>query len=284
MVKIQMMIKNILVPVDFSECAIGALETAILFANQYNAEIHLIHVQDAIKPIGWRHNRTSEEEFKIELSKEREIAYKELNDLSKQFNGPKYKLSVHSGSVVDAVQAYAANNSIDLIIIGSHGASGKQEYFIGSNAQKIIRRVPSNILVVKESMQDLNLKNVVYASNFDQRELETLKLFRDLILPFNPTVHLVHINTDPFFGLPFSIIKEVMDSQKDLFSTMKVKTHYFKDYSVDSGVRHISEELQADLIAISNHLKRPIKRIFSGSSVEALANHSDLPVLSLDYE
>ncbi|MFT7452175.1 MAG: nucleotide-binding universal stress UspA family protein, partial [Patescibacteria group bacterium] len=52
----------------------------------------------------------------------------------------------------------------------------------------------------------------------------------------------------------------------------------------DAGIRHLSDELGADLIAISNEKRHPIKRIFSGSNVEALVNHAEIPILSIDFK
>lgn len=64
---------------------------------------------------------------------------------------------------------------------------------------------------------------------------------------------------------------------------MEVKIHFYKDYTVEAGIRHMSESIEADLVSLSNHNRRPLKRIFSGSNVEALINHSQIPVLSIDF-
>jgi nucleotide-binding universal stress UspA family protein len=59
--------------------------------------------------------------------------------------------------------------------------------------------------------------------------------------------------------------------------------HVYKDLSIDEGVRSFSKEIKADLVAISNHERHPIKRMLIGSNVELLINHSELPVLTIDY-
>ena len=56
-----------------------------------------------------------------------------------------------------------------------------------------------------------------------------------------------------------------------------------QDLSVEHGIRVFAEELGADLIAISNHERHPVRRILRGSTVEALVNHAAIPVLSIDY-
>jgi hypothetical protein len=90
------------------------------------------------------------------------------------------------------------------------------------------------------------------------------------IKPFEPVVHLVYVNTDPFWGLPYSIIQQEMQEYKKLCKILPCITHYYRDFTVEHGVRHLSEKLNASLIAISNQQRHPIKRILTGSNVEFL--------------
>ncbi|MCB0635227.1 MAG: universal stress protein, partial [Lewinella sp.] len=60
-------------------------------------------------------------------------------------------------------------------------------------------------------------------------------------------------------------------------------THLYRDLNPERGIRGLATELGADLIGISNLHRHPLKRVLSGSTVEALVNHSHLPVLSIDF-
>jgi len=274
-------LKNILVPTDFSYCAADALATAALFAQQFNASIHLLHVMTPADH--WPKGKASTEERKALDDLELQQTMTSLQELASKYKGINFNLKAEAGSLVDTVAKYAKDEDVDLIIMGSHGVGGKQEFFIGSNTQKVIRQVRHNVLVVKDTPSELNFKRVIFASNFDERDKDAFLRFKKFVAPFSPEVHLVHINTDPFFELPYGIMKGVMAEAETLFAPLKVKSHYLKDFSVDAGVRHLSENIDADLIGISNHVKHPLKRIFSGSNVEALVNHSEIPVLSLDF-
>ncbi|NNE29652.1 MAG: universal stress protein [Saprospiraceae bacterium] len=273
--------EKILVPIDFSDCSRNALRTASLFAEKFGSPIRLIHV---IEPAPERRSRRAiEDELKSELEREHQSAEEQLHALAKEFSISDYSSVIKHGLVQKAIFEDLQENPADLIIMGSHGSSGKHEYFIGSNTQKVIRQVRCKVLVVKKAIESLEFKNVVFASSFDQREHDSLKRFRKFVEQFKPKVHLVFVNTDPFFGLPYGIIKDVMAEAKSYFEPLEVELHIKKDLSADQGIRHISETISADLIGISNYVRHPIKRIFSGSTVEALVNHSDIPVLSIDY-
>ena len=91
------------------------------------------------------------------------------------------------------------------------------------------------------------------------------------------------INTSGWFGQPSLLMKEAMKDFKELCEGYNCKTHFYRDLSVDVGIRHFAKEVNADLIAVSNQNRHPLKRIFSGSNVEALVNHCESPVLSLDF-
>ena len=99
-----------------------------------------------------------------------------------------------------------------------------------------------------------------------------------------PEIHLVNVNTPGWFSQPYALSKSAMDDFKELCYPLKCYTHFYKDLNVDAGIRHLSEDIKADLVTISNFERHPIKRIFSGSSVEALVNHSEIPVLSIDLK
>ena len=84
----------------------------------------------------------------------------------------------------------------------------------------------------------------------------------------------------PVRSLSRSCYRTFREACKPLVS----KAHVFRALSIDDGIRSFSEKIGADLIVISNHERHPLKRMLIGSNVEALVNHSSLPVLTIDFE
>ena len=273
--------KNILVPIDFSDCSLHALDTAQLFAKKTKARLHVMHVLEPI--LGLQASHFQEAELLTARQLALQSAHAKLNELMSTTSHTNYEVIVVEQQLITAISDYCEAQQIDLIIMGSFGLSGVKEYLIGSNTQKVIRKIHATTLVVKKAMTELELNSVIFASDFDTREIEALLKFKAFIMPFAPKVHLVHINEDPFFGSPYVVIKEAMKQAALRFAPLEVETHIFRELTVDKGIRALSEQLDADLIGISNHVKRPLKRIFSGSNVEALVNHAEAPVLSIDF-
>ena len=274
---------DILVPTDFSACAEYALEAAVLMAKKNkDAVIHFLHV---VEPFP-----TSKTDFlddamiQKEMNQEKENALILMAALHDEHPGPTYKIHVEVGKVIDVIEDFAEKIDADLIIVGSHGASEDFKLYMGSNAQKIVRKIRRKILVVKDSFKSANLNEVVFASGFNTSERPAMLEFKNFVQSFAKKVHLVYINTNLFFGLPKNVIRDVMKEAETAFHPLEVETHYFNDYTIEEGIERISKKLGTGLIGISNFSKKPLKRIFSGSNVEALVNHSDLPVLSIDFQ
>ncbi len=273
--------KNILVPTDFSACAGNALDAAVKFAEKFDAVVHLLHL--APLPVDWQERSGSEQAADPEsrqLIANTEVLLREIADAYPNLS---MQTTVRGGKLADAITATVNEKGIDLVIMGSHGASGKSEYFIGSNTQKVVRSVHCPVLVVKHKLENIEFDRVVFASNFNESERDAFLRFKEFVKPFIPEIHLVMVHTSSLFDPPYTLSQEAMEEFKTLCHPFKCEIHIFRDFTIEKGIRSFSEEIGATLIGISNHNRHPIKRMLIGSNVEALVNHSNLPILSVDY-
>ena len=273
--------KNLLIPTDFSACAEHAVDAGMKLAARFDAKVHLLNKVNL--PSGWS-KMTEDQKNTIEESNQTiRNARVLLEEIKERYPDLDISISHSSEKLIDAIKTYAVEHGIDFMVMGSHGASGKNEYFIGSNTQKVIRSVHCPVLVVKDKIEDLDFSKVVFASSFNENEKAPFLRFKDFVKHFIPEIHLVAIHTSSMFDPPYILSKEAMESFKELCHPFTCHTHIFRDFTVEQGVRSFAEEIGAQLIGISNYHRHPIKRVLMGSNVEALINHSNLPVLSVDY-
>ncbi len=265
--------KNILVPTDFSACANNAVDAAYQLAERFESKVHLLHAIPRDLP------GQDEAEWMQEVANANIL----LKDIRERYPAIDTTALSIAGKLPALMKEYVQANSIDLIVMGSHGAGGKQEYFIGSNTQKSVRSVYCPVLVVKDKIEDLNFDKVVFASNFNRDEMVAFMVFKDFVKHFIPEIHLVMVHTSSLFDPPYSLSKEAMKDFEELCAPFAVKSHIHRDFTIEKGIRSFSDEIGASLIGISNHYRHPLKRMLVGSNVEALVNHSNLPVLSIDY-
>ncbi len=270
--------KTIIVPTDFSDYSDRAVEAATKLAGRFGAGIILFHCLE----LPQKTNIEDDEEFIEETYNSRQNA----DLLLTKYTFPAdiiVRKVIRRGSVSEELSKFVETEKVDLIVLGSHGVKGFKTRFMGTNAQKTVRAVHVPVLVIKKGFSD-SLKNVIFASNFNESEQEVFSRFVEFILPFNPTLHLLYIKDSDFWDMTYTLAHEIMDKFVAIASPLSCETHVQRDFSSSGGVLRYIEKNYADMVAISNHERHPVKRIFMGSTVEALVNFAQIPVLSFDFE
>ena len=273
--------KSILIPTDFSLCAQNAENAGMQLAKKFGAEVYLFHHVDL--PKNWESLSVSEREGHPNALKkiyEVEASFERIRML---FPDIIIETHITGGDWIDRLRQFVEQKNIDLIVMGSHGTSGKNEFFIGSNTQKVVRRVHCPILVIKEPLKKVAFNKVIYASSFNLTEKVAFLKFKDFIKPFLPEIHLVTIHNSEFLDGPLILQNEVLKDYAELSKPFTAHTHIVEHFTIDGGIRLLAENIGADLVVVSNHYKRPLKRMLVGSNVEALVNHANMPVLTIDF-
>lgn len=275
---------KILVPTDFSIYADYAFNAALLLAKKLDAEIHLYNSADI--PDDWEdlkpYIRYLDTDNKVAAIKVRN----QLKKLKYKAREIDVKCVYHytGGKFLKNITEITDKVDFDLILMGSHGVSGKEEWFFGSNTQKVIRMLHKNVLVVKEELTNLDFNRVLFVTGLDKEDKEAFRKFLSFIEPFQPEeIHIMTVDTASFFTQPEILVRQVLKEFKQIAEGQNVKTHFYPDFTIDAGIRHFSEEFNIDLVAMSNHVRHPLKRIFTGSNVEMVVNHMKAPVFVIDY-
>ena len=276
--------KNILVATDFSGCAINAMNMGLALAEYFDATIHYLTTMDDNRngeALGFSllANSVAKKEFLENVNVLFEKWKKEA-----AVRNIKIKTICTSGKILPILKDYVHKNHIDFVVMGSHGDSGVKGFLIGSNCQKVVRALHVPVFIVKDQVIKYEFNQVVFASSFKEEEKASFQKFLDFIQKFKPEViYLVAVNTLNSFAKSTEEMEKNLDEFAKQCKFAKCEKHIYPDLLVEAGVRHFSEKINADLIVISNHNRHPIKRIFAGSTVEALIQNSNLPVLSIDF-
>ena len=273
--------KKIIVPVDFSQHSEFALKAAALLAKKNDAQIYALHMLDMIdgslnESANYQQEKTffllklAEKKFKTFLKKDY------LKDV-------KVTPIVKHFKVFSEVNEIAKNENADLIIMGSHGASGLKEFFVGSNTEKVIRFSEIPVLVVKNELADFNFDNIVFPTDFSDEIVNTYIQAKEVVKDFNGNLHLLYVNT-PFDNFKTSAEMEnlaVNFLNKAEGNTDKLKdVNFVSDRTIEKGILNFSNTVGADLIAVSTHGRKGLSHVFRGSLSEDIANHASLPILT----
>ena len=147
-------IRKILIPIDFSQHSKKALSYAASFAKQFGAMLHIIYVvEPVIYPSDFAIGQLTFPNIENEM---REKAELEMENLLKNstIKGFRLKKIVKDGIPFVEVTAYAQEEKIDLIILATHGHTGVEHILFGSTAEKIVRKAPCPVLVVRSEEHD----------------------------------------------------------------------------------------------------------------------------------
>jgi nucleotide-binding universal stress UspA family protein len=268
--------KKILVPTDFSECSINALNAAIKIASKVSAEIELVHVYD--RPvIGFVDLNIDHKKNKAMLQN----AQKTMDKMVKQIEAEGVKVNPHILADIPLTEIVDQKkfSQIDLIVMGSHGSEGLKELFIGSNTEKVVRKSKVPILSLKEDQGAFDLKNIVLASNF-YKELEgVFNQMNDLLKAFNPHYNLLKVVTPNNFETSH-YSRKLMNEFADRFGIKNYSIHIYNDNNIEAGILNFAKEVNADAIVIATHGRRGLEHFINGSLAEDVVNHALTPVLS----
>jgi nucleotide-binding universal stress UspA family protein len=270
--------RKILVPCDFSEPAINAFRFALDVASQSKGTVYLLNIVELpvihdsiIMPV-----ITFEQEFLKEL---KEKALSEFNKIITEYNleGVEIKPHVESGSPARMITDFAAKDSIDIIIIGSHGASGLREYFVGSNAEKIVRHSSVPVMVMKTYYKGA-IKNIVFPNALETEEQEDLIMkVKELQAFFQATVHIVYINTPTHFTSDNITLERLKQfANRFMFENYTINVYNYP-YE-EKGIIHFTKSIKGNLIAMGTHGRKGISHFISGSLAEDVVNHADCPI------
>lgn len=277
--------KTILVPVDFSKPSENALKVAAQLAKKNNGKIVVLHVVELAESLfGTEQFNVDNQEvmFFLKMAKKRFSKF-----LDKPYlKGVKVHDQVEIGPTSYIISKTADDSSADLVVMGSVGASGLQEVLIGSNTEKIVRKSKVPVLVVKKEMEDFDIKQVVFASNFEMENLKPFFKAKEFSDQFQADMKLLYVNLpgNQFYSTE-EIRKQIhafLDKAKMDYDTNQITI--YNDYTIELGVLNGANDAKADLIAMPTHGRRGLSHFFNGSIGEDVVNHSNLPVITFKIQ
>ena len=148
--------KQIIVAIDFSKTSMNALAYGIHIGNKAKADVQMV----------WVDNTTSEEVvfegFAHEERNEKVALLKELQEkYSKSLKGGKLDFKTRKGKVYIEIAQQAKSTNADLIIAGTHGVSGFEEFWIGSNAYRIVTNAPCPLITLRHDFKVGDIHKIV---------------------------------------------------------------------------------------------------------------------------
>jgi nucleotide-binding universal stress UspA family protein len=147
-------IKKILCPVDFSESSAYALRYALAFAVAYDADLELLHVMEM--PFLPPYSTTAAPDLSMTIERIRQESQQALDELVERNKAlhPRVTGRMVVGTPFIEIINAAKEGGVDLVVVGTHGRTGLKQILIGSVAEKVVRKSPCPVLAVKHPEHD----------------------------------------------------------------------------------------------------------------------------------
>jgi nucleotide-binding universal stress UspA family protein len=267
--------KNIIIPIDFSEDSLKGIELALLFTLKQYSNIQMVYVQK--KSSDYNSPGYFEEEHKWAEKKFKEIIARYEPRLG---NDSKLRYIIKSGKIYKEIVSQVESYKDALVIASTHGASGFEEFFMGSNAFKIISATERPVLVTRTGKIPDDIRKIVMPLDVTIDTRQKVPYTAELAELFGAEVHI--ITTSSSRGQRITKRLEAYSRQAaGFFGSKRIpfrQKSLYGDNLVDLTVVY-ADSVNADLITIMKEQSKSLS--FMGNLTHQLLNHATIPVLTL---
>ena len=270
--------KKILVPCDFSDSAVQAFKFAVEVANRSKGEALLLNVVEL--PV--IHENIMMPTFSYEGTFLDEMKQQADKDFAKMISkwakeGPKVSTFIQYGAPTPTISQFAKDKKADLIIMGTKGASGLKEFFVGSNTEKIVRWSPVPVMAIKKSVKASSIKNIVFPTTLGDGEEELTMKVKALQAFFKAKLHVLNVNTPANFRPDVDTRQQMKDFAKR-FMLKDYTLNVYNDLNEERGVANFIKEVNGDMVAMATHGRKGLNHLMGGSIAEDVVNHIECPI------
>ena len=273
--------KVLLTPTDFSENAANALEYATETANALGARLIIAHVYNPPLAIQTGLHAVMAED----TARATELAHEKLavitNTIKQEYPSLSCSYEIIVGNPVSEILELARQRNVDLIVMGTQGASRVVNVIFGSNTASIIEKSECPVLCIPYSTPFKEPKKIVFATSFQYSDIVEASKLVEVARVFNASILLAHI----------VVGAEETDEEKEVLEKfakeVKIHTGYDKisgkvisDAAIHTGLDLLVEKTKADMIVLSTHKRSFFQKFIKPSLTTKFSYYTTIPLLA----
>ncbi len=273
--------KKILVPYDFSKVSEHALDLACQIAEKASSEIMLLNViehptADSFKTMGIQFEDPMEQLY---IKKMYETVHSKLAEVvsKAKYANEKILTKIQLGNPFKNIIDQITEENVSLLVVGTEGADGLNEFFVGSNAEKIVRQANCPVITIQNKCELAPIKKIVFASDFQHTDDHFIGQLMELQTMFEAQLKVVKINTPASFTSTRHDTKQM----KEFVDKYGIKNYTIEIYNYkneEDGIVLYAEDSEANMIALGTHQRKGVGHFLAGSIAEDVVNHAKIPV------
>ncbi|WP_051205470.1 universal stress protein [Salinimicrobium xinjiangense] len=258
--------KNILIPFDFSEVSLNALEYAVKFADQdLNITLSLLHISDG---------KTKEEEID-----------KKFKDVLQKYESPLnpgFETYIRQGELSTTIINLQKELKIDLVIMGTKGAELGEED-IATRTSRFVKEADLPVLVIPEKVKTFRLNTIILTVGREKiADRSPLYVLLDVSRKFKAQVHVLTVHKSEVLS-GYSEEDESNENTLQYFLEMFYSHHSFSESEdIERGILEYIERHDVDMLAIMPKTHLNNGEASQGRLTNVLTLHTNVPLLVLD--
>lgn len=272
--------KNIIIPTDFSDNAYNALKYAVELLQDQICTIYLLNTYT---PVVYNPEYLTTEATstltEIAAKASTQGLEKTVNFLKQTYNNPNHRFETISAFnyLIDELAKMSAEKKIDLIIMGTQGATGAQEVLLGSQTMHVIKVIKCPLLAVPSAYKYRGVDAILLPNDF-QMELEEnrLRILKVLASKKNSKLHFLHVLTKEYLD------ENQEDCRKKLenyFEGISKEFHFVQSDSLVESINKLEKQLDIDMLVMMNNKHSFFENLLFQPAVENIGFHTQIPFL-----
>lgn len=269
--------KNILLPTDFSDNAWSAVVYALKLYEEELCTFYFLHsIKMKVSTMSNMSNkllRVMAENAKNELSE-----LKELAETSNANANHSFEIILSSNDLHQSMDTIIEKNNIDMVVMGTKGATGAKEIIFGSNTVKSIKKIKNcPVLAVPDEFDFVIPEQIAFPTDFNRLYGAELQPLLDLADLYNSKIRILHINKE-------ESISEAQDYNLDLLKVAlenyDYSFHWMPDYSKkDEAIKDFIDELNINILVMINYKHSLIENLIKEPVIKKLGFQPTIPFL-----
>ena len=269
---------KVLVAIDFSDCSINAFVHALSIAQHCSSDLLLVWVE---KPSS---EKDKFEKLAGEPSRDVKNQFEEMiTKYQPELQGNKITYKLRTGTVYKEIAKEAKDCKALMVVAGTHGASGFDEFWIGSNANKIVSAAPCPVITIRAGINIMRpLKKIVLPIDrtLETRQKATFTGF--LAKKHDAEVHILSLYTSKVKAIRRDV--NIFAGQVELHyqqEGVKYQMAFMDCDNISDAMIEYALKIEANLISIMTEQESKTSNLWMGTYAHQTVNHSPIPVLSI---
>ena len=276
---------RIALPTDFSENAFNAIAFAARVFKDTTCIFYIVHAYTPpIYRVDYALGSPGQLGLPDDHRYEAEVALdKTIKRIRAKYDIPKHDYVAHAAfnTLDDELKTFVKKENIDMVIMGTQGATGAREILFGSNTVHVFNKATVPVLAIPSDFGFVPPQKILFPTDYDVDFAKTeLKFLLKLAKQWESKVHVMHVTP------PTGLTSEQKKNKAGLEKLIKGYAHSFHDLpdqELIAAINGFQEEVPIDMLAMVKNKHSFLERLFVEPVIRNIGLHSKVPFMVLPY-